>query len=52
MPTLIHPTLPLDIESYASHVLFSTSLEPSGQGGTNLASDQPPQILFHFIGTA
>ena len=42
MPSSINPTLPLESESSSSHIFFTSSSEPSGQGGTNLASDEPP----------
>ena len=38
----INPTLPLESELSASHIFFTTSSELIEQGGTALASDQPP----------
>ena len=40
----INPTLPLESAVSASHIFFSASSELTGQGGTELASDQPPPI--------
>ena len=42
IPLLINPTLPLESEVSASHIFFTASLELTEQGGTELASDQPP----------
>ena len=38
----INPALPLESKVSASHIFFSTSLELTKQGGTELISDQPP----------
>ena len=46
MPSSINSTLSLESESFASHVFFTTSSEPSGQGGTDFFSNEPP-LLHH-----
>ena len=38
----INPTLPLESEVSSSHIFFTDSWELTEQGGTKLASDQPP----------
>ena len=38
----INPTLPLESEVSTSHIFFTARLELTEQGGTELASDQPP----------
>ena len=38
----INPTLPLESEVSTSHIFFTASSELTEQGGTELASDQPP----------
>ena len=42
IPSSINPTLPLESEVSASHIFFTASSELTEQGGTELASDQPP----------
>ena len=47
IPSSINPTLLLESEMPASHIFLTACSEPSGQGGTDLASDEPqpsPQI--------
>ena len=39
---LINPTLPLESEVCTSHIFFTASSELIEQGGTELASNQPP----------
>ena len=38
----INPTLPLESKVSTNHIFFTTSSELTKQGGTELASDQPP----------
>ena len=38
----INPTLPLESEVSTSHIFFTSSSELTEQGGTELASGQPP----------
>ena len=42
IPFSINPTLPLESEVSTSHIFFTASSELTEQGGTKLASDQPP----------
>ena len=42
IPLSINPTLPLESEVSTSNILFTASSELTEQGGTELASDQPP----------
>ena len=42
IPLSINPTLPLESEVSSSHIFFTASLELTEQGGTEIASDQPP----------
>ena len=42
IPLSINPTLPLESEVFTSHIFFTSSSELTEQGGTELASDQPP----------
>ena len=42
IPISINPTLPLESEVSTSHIFFIASSELTEQGGTKLASDQPP----------
>ena len=42
IPLSINPTLPLESEVSTSHIFFTASSELTEQGGTELASDQPP----------
>ena len=42
IPLSISPTLPLESEVSTSHNFFTASSELTEQGGTKLASDQPP----------
>ena len=42
IPSSINPTLPLESEVSASHIFFTASSKLTEQGGTELASDQPP----------
>ena len=42
IPVSINPTLPLKSEVSTSHIFFTVSSELTEQGGTELASDQPP----------
>ena len=42
IPLSINPTLPLEREVSTSHIFFTASSELTEQGGTELASDQPP----------
>ena len=41
MPSSIHSTLPLESESSASHVFFTTISELSRQGGIDFALNEP-----------
>ena len=40
----VNPTLPLESEVSTSHIFFTAISELAEQGGTELASDQPPPI--------
>ena len=42
IPVSINPTLPLESEVSSSDIFFTTSSKLIEQGGTKLASDQPP----------
>ena len=42
IPLSINPTLPLENEVSASHIFFTSILELTEQGDTELVSDQPP----------
>ena len=42
IPLSMNPTLPLESEVFASHIFFTACSELTEQGGTEIASDQPP----------
>ena len=44
IPLSINPTIHLKSEVFSSHIFYIASSELTGQGDTELASDQPPPI--------